>query len=298
MTTVAVLGLGAMGSRIASRLMAAQHDVVTWNRSREKARHLEAAGARLMRSPAEASAEADVVLSMLADATALRNVFEGPEGALEGLVPGSTLIEMSTVGAGAVLRIASQLPAAVSMLDAPVMGSLAEARDGSLTILVGGSRRVFDRWSPLLAALGSPMFVGPLGAGATAKLVANASLFGVLTVLGETIRLADALRLPRETTFAVLAATPLAEQAGRRRGSIEADQFDPRFRLSLARKDADLILQAARAKDVELAIASVVRDVLVEAEAAGWGERDYTALLSWMAQRPGGPGSRANRDAR
>jgi 3-hydroxyisobutyrate dehydrogenase-like beta-hydroxyacid dehydrogenase len=298
MTTVAVLGLGAMGSRIASRLMAAQHDVVTWNRSREKARELVAAGAQLMESPAEASAKADVVLSMLADAPALRNVFEGPGGALEGLVPGSTVIDMSTVGIDAVLHIASELPAGVSMLDAPVMGSMAEARDGSLTIFVGGPETVFDRWSALLAALGSAMFVGPLGAGATAKLVANASLFGILTVLGETIRLADALGLPREATFAVLAATPLAEQAARRRASIEADRFDPRFRLSLARKDAELILQAARTKHLELALARLVRDLFTEAETAGWRERDYTALLSWIAQRPGGTGTAASRDVR
>jgi 3-hydroxyisobutyrate dehydrogenase-like beta-hydroxyacid dehydrogenase len=297
-TTVAVLGVGAMGSRIATRLMAARYDVVVWNRSPEKARRLHDAGARSMRSPAEASQEADVVLSMLADAAALRDVFEGPEGALNGLAPRSTVIEMSTGGIAAVLQLASRLPAGVTMLDAPVMGSVAEARNGSLTIFVGGSQIVFERWSPLLSELGSPMFVGPLGAGATAKLVANGCLFGVLGVLGEAIRFADALGLVREATFSVLSATPLAEQAERRRASVEADQFDPRFRLSLARKDAELICQAARTKHLELSIARLLRELFDEADAAGWGERDYTAVLSWIAHRHGGTGTTVGQDLR
>ena len=101
------------------------------------------------------------------------------------------------------------------------LGSLSEAEAGKLQVFVGGPAPLAERWTPLLSALGSPVHVGPLGAGASAKLVANATLFGTLSLLGEVVAFADGLGLSRDVTFHVLAATPLAGPAGRRRPSIE-----------------------------------------------------------------------------
>ena len=153
---------------------------------------------------------------------------------------------------------------------------------GSLRIFVGGEPALVERWTPLLSTLGSPLFVGPLGAGSAAKLVANSTLFGVLGALGEAMVLAGRLGLSRESVFEVLAATPLAAQAERRRPQIDSGGYPVRFSLALALKDADLILEAAAASGADLRLAEAARAWLHDADEAGWGDRDYSAILSFM----------------
>jgi len=266
-SSVAVIGLGAMGSRIARRLLDAGHDVVVWNRTRTKAEGFP----RIADTAAEAAAEADVTITMVANPQALREVTAGIEP--------KTLIEMSTVGPAAIHELAQKLP---NLLDAPVLGSRSEAEQGTLHVFVGGPDELYAQYEPLLATLGTVHHVGPLGAGASAKLVANSSLFGALGVLAEALRLADRLGLSREAAFEVLAATPLAAQAERRRAALEANDYPPRFPLSLARKDADLVTEAAP----ELRLAQAARSWLAEADDASWGERDYAALLAWILDVP------------
>lgn len=278
-STVAVVGLGAMGSRMAERLLGAYH-VVVWNRSGAKVRPLVEAGAGAATSPADAAVSADAVITMVSGPTALRDVTEGPDGVLAGIGPGSDLIEMSTVGSAAVTHLASLLPADVGLIDAPVLGSITEADGGTLRIFVGGSSRSVDRCHPVLSRLGTPIHVGPLGSGAAAKLVANATLFGVLGLLGESLALAEGLGLPRDVAFDVLATTPLAQQAQRRRAAVESGDYPRRFALSLARKDADLVVDAAEGADVDLRLAAAARAWIVEADEAGMGDFDYTAVLA------------------
>ena len=285
MTTVAVIGLGAMGGRIARRFLAAGHDVVVWNRSPARADELVELGASAAATPAEAAGRSEAVATMLSDPAALAEVSEGPAGVAAGAGASTTILEMSTVGPAAVTRLAAELGPGTGLLDAPVLGSLTEAEAGSLRIFVGGADELVERWTPLLSALGSPRHVGPLGAGAAAKLVANTTLFGTLGLLGEALALADGLGLTRAATFDVLAGTPLAAQAERRRRAIESGEFPARFSLSLARKDADLIAAAAEDAGVDLRLAEAARGWLADAEAAGLGERDYSALLEWILER-------------
>jgi 3-hydroxyisobutyrate dehydrogenase-like beta-hydroxyacid dehydrogenase/ADP-ribose pyrophosphatase YjhB (NUDIX family) len=285
-TSVAWIGLGAMGAPMARRLVASGHAVRVWNRTRRRADALVADGAAAAASPADAARDADVAVTMVADAEALRAVVLGPDGLAAGMRADATLIEMSTVGPAAMARLRALLPAGAGVLDAPVIGSVAEAGAGRLRILVGGDEAVFRRWSGLLSVLGTPERVGPHGAGAAAKLVANGALLGALAVLAEAIALGDALGLEREATFAALAASPLAEQAGRRRAAIESRGSPPRFRLGLARKDAALAAGAAAAASRRLPVAEAVRDWLADADARGLGGADYTALLAHVAGSP------------
>ncbi len=282
MSTVAVVGLGAMGSRIARRLLDAGYTVLVWNRTVAKAEEL--VGAAVAASPADAARRADAVITMVADPAALRAVSEGPEGIAAGANASTTVIQMSTVGPAAVARLKEALPSDASLLDAPVLGSLAEAEAGTLRIFVGGPEALLEQWTPLLSVLGSLLHVGPLGAGAAAKLVANTTLFGTLGVLGEALALADGLGLSRDAAFEILAATPLAAQAERRRPSLEAGEFPPRFSLSLARKDADLVGEAAAAAEVDLRLAAAARSWLKAAEEAGLGDSDYSAVLARILQ--------------
>jgi 3-hydroxyisobutyrate dehydrogenase len=286
MTAIGFVGLGGMGSRVARRLLLAEHELVVWNRTPEKMTPLVDLGAVAAKSPAEAAERSEVVLTMVSDPAALRAVTEGPSGVAAGSSTSSTVIEMSTVGPDAIARLKATLPEGTGLLDAPVLGSLAEVVSGSLRIFVGGPRPLVERWTPLLSTLGSPMYVGPLGSGAAAKLVANLTLLGALGVLGEAMALAQGLGLARDTAFDVLAATPLAAQAERRRPAIEGDDFPPRFSLSLARKDADLIAEAAGETGADLRLTAAVRRWLADAEDASWGDRDYSAVLAWILRKP------------
>ena len=275
-----MVGLGAMGSRIARRLLEAGHELHVWNRTAEKAAPLVEAGADAAATPAEAAARAEVVLTMVADPAALRDVTEGADGVAAGVGEGATVIEMSTVGPDAVRRLGSLLGERAGLLDAPVLGSRSEAEAGTLTVFVGGPDELVARWMPLLSVLGSPLHVGPLGSGAAAKLVANTTLVGTIGVLGEALALAEGLGIARAKAFEVLAATPLAGQAERRRASVESREYPPRFALYLARKDAELVVAAARAAGVDLRLTEAARTWLGEADDAGWGDRDYSAVLA------------------
>jgi 3-hydroxyisobutyrate dehydrogenase-like beta-hydroxyacid dehydrogenase len=272
--TVAVIGLGAMGSRMAGRLLDAGYDVVVWNRTAEKAQPLVERGAEGAESPADAAERAEALITMLTDPAALESVISGVTSQT------ATLIQMSTVGPAAVTRLEPSFP---NLLDAPVLGSIAEAESGALKIFVGGPDDLVERWTPLLSVLGEPKHVGPVGAGSAAKLVANATLVGTTGLLGESLLLGERLGLPREVVFEVLAATPLAAQAERRRPALESGDYTPRFALSLARKDADLIIEAAP----DLKLVAAMREWLAEAEAAGLGTKDHAAVLTQiLSKRP------------
>jgi 3-hydroxyisobutyrate dehydrogenase-like beta-hydroxyacid dehydrogenase len=283
MITVGMIGVGAMGSRIARRLLGAGYEVVVWNRTMEKTQPLADAGAGRERTPAEMTRRSDVVITMVADPTALKAVTQGREGILAGADRDLILLEMSTVGPRAIAEAESLLPEGAGLLDAPVLGSLSEAESGALQIFVGGQATLFERWQPLLSELGSPLHVGPLGTGAAAKLLANSTLLGVLGVLGEALALANALGVPRDRAFEVLSKTPLAAQAEKRRPSIERGDYPPRFRLSLARKDADLIVDASAAAGTDLRLAAAVQTWMAEAEVAGLADADYSALLGYIS---------------
>ena len=220
--TVAVVGLGAMGSRIAGRLLDAGYEVVVWNRTAEKAKPLVERGAKLADSPADAAARAEALITMLTDPASLESVLSGVTS------EAVTLIQMSTVGPAAVKRLAPAFP---NLLDAPVLGSIGEAESGSLKIFVGGPEPLVEEWMPLLSVLGQPMHVGPVGAGSAAKLVANATLVGLIGLAG---RIASARRGPRPPARRRLRCPRDNGAGAASRASprgLESGDYPPRFAL-------------------------------------------------------------------
>jgi 3-hydroxyisobutyrate dehydrogenase/2-hydroxy-3-oxopropionate reductase len=220
------------------------------------------------------------VITVVTDPGALEAVTEGEEGVLASGSEG-TLIQMATVGANATKRlVADAMATGMGLLDAPVLGSISEAESGKLKIYAGGPDDLVERWRPLLSDLGDVLHVGPVGAGSAAKLVVNAVLVGLIGVLGESLALGNRLGLPLGVTFEVLETTALAEQAKRRRVAVETGEFPPRFALPLARKDADLILEA----DPGLRLVAAARAWLAEAEEAGHEDDDYSAVLAHIVE--------------
>lgn len=285
MATIAFIGLGGMGSRMAGRLIERGHTVHAWNRTQARTSELAAHGAHAHSSPAAACAGVDLAITMLADPAALHAVTAGPDGIAAGLPREAIAVEMSTVGPAAIEQYVADLPAGQPIVDAPVLGSLGEAEAGTLRIFAGGEDSTIDAVWPVLEDLGQPTRVGGLGHGAAAKLVANLTLVGTLGLLGEALALGRSLGLDQATTFDVLAVTPLGAQANRRRPTVESGNYERRFALSLAVKDADLILAAAADAGLDLRLAAAARSWFADAVDAGHGDDDYSAVVAEVLDR-------------
>ena len=278
---IAFCGLGRMGVPMAARLLDAGHELRAWNRTPGKAGSLLDAGATEAASPAEAAAGAEVVVTMLADPAAVEDVVSSAS-----MQAGTTLVEMSTIGPDAVRSLAGRLPEGVDVLDAPVLGSIPQATEGTLKIFVGGDAEVFERHRPVLEAMGTPRHLGPLGAGAAMKLVANSTLGALMTGLAEALALADGLGLDESDVLDILSESPIGVTAKGKRPLIESGVYTPNFTLGLAAKDLRLVTEAAEAAGVELRVAAAARSWLERADEHGLGDLDYSAVIAEVRGRP------------
>lgn len=251
MPAIAFLGLGHMGTPMAQRLVEAGRDVVVWNRTRERAGPLAAAGAQVADTPAAAATGAELVITMLSDPPAVESVLFGPDGATARMRPGACLVEMSTIGPDAVHRIAARLPAGVGLVDAPVGGSVRQAEGRQLRVFAGGAPADLDRVEPVLSQLGVVVRCGGMGSGAAVKLVANTALVAGMALLGETMSLASSLGVPRELALEVLGPGPLGGVLQR------ASRAGGHFTVELAAKDLALAVDGVPLPVANAALATV-----------------------------------------
>ncbi len=279
MTRVAFLGLGAMGRPMAGRLLAAGHDLRVWNRTPARADELVASGAARAATPAEATRDAEVVITMLADPAALRDVLIGPGGVAETIAPEATLVEMSTVGPGAIREAAESLRP-VAVVDAPVLGSVPHAESGTLTILAGGDPIVIRRHLELLGAMGSVRHVGASGAGAALKLANNAAVMSALVGLGEVLAFTDRLGIDPEVALDGMSQGPMASLIERWRDKITGKVSRVDFRLALARKDLGLAIDEGAGVGVSLSVPAAAVARCDEAIAGGRADDDNTAVVA------------------
>jgi 3-hydroxyisobutyrate dehydrogenase len=280
--TVAVLGLGLMGSGMARNLLRAGFPLAVYNRSLEKAEALRPHGARVADTPAEAANGADVVVSMVADDEAARAVWLGEEGALAGMRSGSVAIESSTVTLDWIRSLQEEAtPRGIELLDAPVTGSRDQAAEGQLLFLVGGSAEVLGRVRPVLEAMArGVVHAGPSGSGATLKLINN-FLCGVqLASLAEAFAMVEGAGLDRERSVQMLvsgaAGSPIIKGLAER--MLTAD-YDPRFALRLMEKDLRYATAEARRVGIELETGPAARQVVERGVRAGHGDQDIAAVV-------------------
>ncbi|WP_369213605.1 NAD(P)-dependent oxidoreductase [Streptomyces flavofungini] len=239
MEKIAFLGLGHMGEPMARHLLAAGHPLTVWNRTAAKADALVGAGARAAADPVDAVREADVVITMLAGPDAVREI----AGAiLPALRSGAYWVEMSTVGPDVVRELEQRVPAGVTLVDAPVMGSTDKAVAGQLGILAGGDAAGVEH---VLARFGPVTRTGGTGTGAALKLVVNTAVIGGVGLVAEAMRLADALGLSEATARDALAKGPLGGAVAR------AFAEGVHFGSDLAVKDIALATEAARLPAME-----------------------------------------------
>ena len=291
---VGFIGLGAMGSRMASRLLAAHHDVVVYNRSPERARPLEQRGAKVAATPKQLAAGVDIVFSSVANDAALEQVMFGPDGALAGARAGSVVIEMSTVNPRTSRQVHEDARSkGVSVLDAPVSGSTVQAEQGQLVIFVGGEEDVYQKCQPILAVLGSKTFyLGPSGAGATMKLCVNTLLGLGVQALAEAIALGVKAGLPRERFLQVLGETAVVSPSQRAKlENARKDEYPAAFALRLMFKDFGLIVETAMELLVPMpATAAAVQVAAAEhaRQLATHSDEDFSVVVRAMERLAGG----------
>jgi 3-hydroxyisobutyrate dehydrogenase/2-hydroxy-3-oxopropionate reductase len=226
---------------------------------------------------------------MLSTPEAVQEVLFGHEGLSGALAPGSTLLEMSTVGPDVVLDVSHRLGGAIDVLDAPVLGSVPQAKDGSLKIFVGAaSEEVARRWFPFLGAMGTPQYLGSPGSGAAMKLVVNSTLVALMTALGEALALADALELDPAAVLDLLSDSPIGVPARGKRTNLETGTYPPNFTVSLAAKDAGLVVDTAERLGLELPVARAAREWMAAAAKGGFGDLDYSAVIAHQRGAPAG----------
>jgi 3-hydroxyisobutyrate dehydrogenase-like beta-hydroxyacid dehydrogenase len=289
MAKIAFLGLGNMGTPMATRLVNAGHDVTVWNRTGRRTAPLADVGAGVASSPAAAAAGVEFAITMLATPEALDAVLFGPDGLASALSPGQTLIDMSTVGPDAFRSAAARLPGGVAAVDAPVRGSIPEAVDGRLHVYVGAGDGEFERVRPILEIFGDVHHVGPGGAGAAMKLVVNTVLTASIVAIGEALALGDALGLEQGPVLDVLADSPVGPTMRAKRANVETGRYPPNFKLSLAAKDMRLAVDAADRAGAALPTAATVRQWLDEATAQGAADLDFSAVVATILGRPARP---------
>lgn len=292
MATLGFVGLGAMGSRLATRLMAAGHTVVGYNRTPEKARALVAAGLRLERAPRAVAETTDTVFSMITDDAALRAVALGPNGMVAGLRPGAVWVEMSTVGP-AVVRELGDLVAArgAAILDVPVSGSTITVEQGTASFQVGGDPEALDRVRPYLAAMGSGgvTHVGPLGLAKTMKVATNLGLAVQILAFSEAVLLAEKSGIARDVAVDALLKSVVASPMIKYRGPFVVGRMprDAWFPVPMIQKDLQLALDHGRAIGVPLPTTALTQEFLTMARGLGLSDRDFATVFDVLAHLSG-----------
>ncbi|MFB3739312.1 MAG: NAD(P)-dependent oxidoreductase [Candidatus Velamenicoccus archaeovorus] len=290
--TVAVLGTGHMGGAMAGTLRRNGFDVVVWNRTRVRAESVAAeADVRVAANPGEAVAEADVVVSSLADDPAVLEAYTGADGAAAGMRTGTVALETSTIAPETVRTVAPVVAEGGGvLLDAPVSGSVAFAQQGQLTFMVGGDERTAEPARPVLDALGAKvLFLGGLGNGAVAKLAVNALVHAIDVGLSEALVLAERAGVERSAIYDVFAGGAAAAPfvLYKRAAFEHPEGSSTAFSLDLMAKDLDLILQLAEAVGAPMAQAGLNRETVHRALAAGFSGRDMSAVAEYLRTRAG-----------
>lgn len=282
MKNITFLGLGAMGSRMAQNLINQGYNLSIWNRSLDKCKPLVEQGARQYSTPKEAVSDANVVIAMLSDDEASREVWLNKEnGALEGLKSGTIAIECSTLSLGYCLELSSILAnKSISFLDAPVVGSRPQAEACQLIYLVGGDDTVLEKSREILNVNSSAIhYVGKAGSGMSIKLVVN-GLFGVqVAALSEMLGMLNQLDIDKAETIKLLNKLPITSPALQGIGlAISESNFAPLFPIKLVEKDFSYLLQLSETKNSNTPVANAALEVYRNALKSGFGDDNISGL--------------------
>jgi 3-hydroxyisobutyrate dehydrogenase-like beta-hydroxyacid dehydrogenase len=287
MSTIGFIGLGAMGSRIAGRLLDAGNDLYGTDRTKSHAGALIEHGMRWRESPREVAAAADLVFSMVTDDDAVRAITSGPDGILAGLEPGKVYVDMSTISPHTSRDVAVQVQAVgAQMLDAPVSGSIPQAESGTLAIMVGGDPHAFAAVEPLLRGLGQTVtHIGPNGQGLVLKLAINISLAVQTLSFSEGLLLAERAGVDPAVAAEVMSTSSIGSPMLKARVPLLLDLPEQAwFDVTMMHKDIRLALETADQLAIPLPSAGVADEILTWADELGYAHRDLASLHQVLAE--------------
>jgi 3-hydroxyisobutyrate dehydrogenase-like beta-hydroxyacid dehydrogenase len=284
------IGLGMMGSPMAKRLLNIGSQFSVYNRTRQKADDHIAQGARWCPTAADVGAESDIVFSMLANPDVLREITLGQHGIIEGLKPGCVHVDTSTVSPAVIRELTLQYTArGCHFIHAPVLGSIPQATDGTLLVFAGGDSKAYQKVEPALKALARQIWRFEHPEQAThLKLVCNLFIAGMITTLGEALIFAERADVDGQTVLDVISQSHLTAPMYQTKGAaILKDNFAPRFYLDHMLKDINLMLDAAHGVGAPLPAIQIAQQLFVEAQQAGHGREDYSAMVKALQARGG-----------
>jgi 3-hydroxyisobutyrate dehydrogenase len=290
MKRIGFIGLGIMGRPMSQNLLKAGFPLTVYNRSRGPADALAAAGARVAASPGEVAGESDVVITMVTDTPDVEQVILGRGGVIEAARKGLVVIDMSTISPRATRVISARLAeAGTRMLDAPVSGGDRGAREGTLTIMVGGPEDAFNDCLPVLQAMGKKIvLMGGSGSGQLTKLANQILVAGNIMAVCECLVFAKKAGLDPKMVIDSLSAGAASSWSLVNLGPRAADgDFAPGFKVKLLQKDLKILLSSGDEMGVALPTASVAHQLYNALEASGGGEQGTQALIRVLAQLAG-----------
>jgi 2-hydroxy-3-oxopropionate reductase len=296
MTNIAFIGLGIMGSPMAVHLAAAGHDVVGFNRTPERVKPLVDAGGRAADSIADAVAEAEVVCVMVPDSPDVQAVLAGAGGVFDSAKPGTLVIDFSSIRPDVTVELAAQAAErGLRLLDAPVSGGEAGAKNAALSIMVGGSAEDFAAAAPVFGAVGKTIVhVGPSGSGQTVKAANQLIVAANIQALSEAVVFLEAYGVDTEAALEVLggglAGSKVLDQ---KKQNMLDRSFQPGFRIELHHKDLGIVTAAAREAGVVVPLGSLVAQLMASAKANGDGGLDHSGLLRGVERLSGRTGTQA-----
>jgi 3-hydroxyisobutyrate dehydrogenase-like beta-hydroxyacid dehydrogenase len=283
MQRIGFVGLGLMGQHMVKRILGGGYPLAVWNRTREKAAPLLAAGATWAESPRALAAASDIVITMVTDSAASEAVAGGPEGILAGAHPGLVHIDMSSITPETSRGLAARAAAAgVAMLDAPVTGAPKVASEGKLGIMVGGPQATFEACLPVLQTMGVKIvYAGGSGMGSTLKLVNNLLLGVCIHAAAEALVLASKAGLDPQAVIEITSV------GGARTGAMETrgprmvkHDFSPHFSANNMYKDLSNVLKLADECGVSLPVTGAAREILRAVKSQGKGDQDSCVVMT------------------
>ncbi len=282
---VGFVGLGIMGKPMSRNLIQAGHQLVVFDIVAAAVDEIAAAGAAKGQSAADVAARSEVTITMLPDGPEVEAAVTGPNGVLAGAAAGSIVVDMSSISPLAAQRVAAACAAkGVGFLDAPVSGGEPKAIDGTLAIMAGGDREVFDKVLPLFQCMGSSAtLTGPVGAGNVTKL-ANQIIVAVnIAAVAEALALATKAGLDPEVVFnAVKGGLAGSTVLNAKAPMIISRNFKPGFRIRLHQKDLRNALLAAESLKLSLPFTSLAQQALIALMNNGRGDLDHSAIATFI----------------
>jgi len=292
MTTIAFIGLGIMGSPMSVHLAEAGHRVVGYNRTPDKAAPLVAAGGHAARSVATAVADAEVVCLMVPDSPDVQDVLAGAGGVFENARPGTLVIDFSSIRPDVTVALAERAAeGGLRLLDAPVSGGEAGARNAALSIMVGGAAEDFEEAKPILDSVGTTVVhVGPSGSGQTVKAANQLVVAATIQALSEALVFLEAYGVDTEAALEVLGGGLAGSRVlDQKKQNMLTRSFEPGFRIALHHKDLGIVTAAAREAGVVVPLGSLVAQLMASANAVGDGDLDHSALVRGVERLSGPP---------